>query len=70
MRAPNLLAFAAATSAATMLSTTVIRLFRLSSAADEKITFNAGTHRDAIRMGYRGFERLVKPRVVELCKHE
>jgi hypothetical protein len=53
-----------------MLSTTVIRLFRLSSAADEKITFNAGTHRDAIRMGYRGFERLVKPRVVGLCKHE
>ena len=32
-------------------------------AADEEIVFNAGTHRDAIRMGYRDFERLAKPKV-------
>jgi Ala-tRNA(Pro) deacylase len=39
-------------------------------AADEKITFNAGTHRDAIRMYYRDFEGMVKPRVLSLCKHD
>jgi prolyl-tRNA editing enzyme YbaK/EbsC (Cys-tRNA(Pro) deacylase) len=39
-------------------------------AADEKITFNAGTHRDAIRMHYRDFERMVKPLVLSLCKHD
>ena len=39
-------------------------------AADEKITFNAGSHRDAIRMRYRDFEALVKPHVLGLCKHE
>jgi Ala-tRNA(Pro) deacylase len=39
-------------------------------AADEKITFNAGSHRDAIRMRYRDFEALVKPQVLGLCKHE
>jgi Ala-tRNA(Pro) deacylase len=32
-----------------------------SLAADEEIVFNAGTHRDAIRMRYADFARLVKP---------
>ncbi len=34
-----------------------------SLAADEAIVFNAGTHRDAIRMRYDDFVRLTKPRV-------
>lgn len=32
-----------------------------SLAADEEIVFNAGTHRDAIRMTYADFVRLAKP---------
>lgn len=39
-------------------------------ARDEHITFNAGSHTDAVRMSYADFERLVKPRVVSLAKHE
>ncbi len=31
--------------------------------ADEHIVFNAGTHYNAVRMRYRDFERLVRPRV-------
>jgi YHS domain-containing protein len=31
--------------------------------ADREIAFNAGSHRDAIRMPYREFERLVRPTV-------
>jgi Ala-tRNA(Pro) deacylase len=34
--------------------------------ADEEITFNAGTHTELIRLAYRDFERLVKPKVVDL----
>src|SRR6266849_607962 len=34
-----------------------------SLAADEAIVFNAGTHRDAIRMRYDDFVRVAKPRV-------
>jgi len=34
-----------------------------SLAADEAIVFNAGTHRDAIRIRYDDFVRLAKPRV-------
>jgi len=33
---------------------------------DEEITFNAGTHTELIKMAYKDFEKLVKPRVVEL----
>lgn len=33
-------------------------------AADEKIVFNAGSHIELMRMNYRDFERLVKPKVV------
>lgn len=41
-----------------------------SLAEDEKITFNAGSHQDAIRMSYRDFEILVQPRVMPLSKHD
>lgn len=37
---------------------------------DEHITFNAGTHEDAIRMSYEDFCRLVKPRVVPMARNE
>jgi Ala-tRNA(Pro) deacylase len=39
-------------------------------ARDERITFNAGSHRDAVRMKYEDFERLVEPRIVPLARHE
>ncbi len=32
-------------------------------AADREIAFNAGTHRELVRLGYADFERLVKPTV-------
>jgi Ala-tRNA(Pro) deacylase len=35
-------------------------------AEDEEIAFNAGTHTELIRLSYRDFERLVKPKVVRL----
>jgi len=38
-----------------------------SLAADEEIVFNAGTHRDAIRMRYADFARLAKPTVTSLA---
>lgn len=36
---------------------------------DEHITFNAGTHYKAVRMHYRDFERLVRPRVACFSVH-
>lgn len=36
-------------------------------AADEEIVFNAGTHRDAIRMRYADFAALEKPRVASFA---
>jgi Ala-tRNA(Pro) deacylase len=39
-------------------------------AEDERITFNAGSHEEAIRLPYRDFERLVHPRVIPLSKHD
>ena len=39
-------------------------------AADEAIVFNAGTHRDAIRVRYDDFVRLAKPRVCLFAKRE
>ena len=36
---------------------------------DEHITFNAGTHYKAVRMLYRDFERLVRPRVACFSVH-
>jgi Ala-tRNA(Pro) deacylase len=41
-----------------------------SLAADEAIVFNAGTHRDAIRMRYDDFVRLAKPRVCSFARKE
>ena len=38
-------------------------------ARDERVTFNAGTHRDAVRMRYADFERLAQPRVVAISPH-
>jgi Ala-tRNA(Pro) deacylase len=38
-----------------------------SLAADEEIVFNAGTHRDAIRMRYADFARLARPTVTSLA---
>lgn len=34
---------------------------------DEEIVFNAGTHRDTIRMRYQEFARLVQPKVLALA---
>lgn len=34
-------------------------------AHDETITFNGGTHTEAIRMAYKDFARLVQPRVID-----
>ncbi len=39
-------------------------------ALDEEITFNGGSHEDAVRMKYCDFERLVHPRVVPLARHD
>ena len=35
---------------------------------DKEIAFNAGTHRELIRMAYADFERLVHPKVVVLAR--
>jgi Ala-tRNA(Pro) deacylase len=37
---------------------------------DETITFNAGTHEDAVRVAYRDFKRLAEPQVVPLARHD
>jgi len=39
-------------------------------AEDEAITFNAGSHEDAIRMGFREFEQLVRPQILKLARHD
>lgn len=39
-------------------------------AQDEHITFNAGTHRDAVRMTWAHYARLAKPQIVPLSHHE
>lgn len=36
-----------------------------SLAEDEEIAFNAGSHTELIRMAYKDFERLVRPRVLQ-----
>lgn len=37
---------------------------------DEQITFNAGSHEEAIRISYREFKRLVEPEVLPLARHD
>jgi len=41
-----------------------------SLSADEAIVFNAGTHRDAIRMRYDDFVHVAKPRVCSFAQKE
>ena len=36
-----------------------------SLAEDDEITFNACSHRELIKMAYRDFENLVKPKVLK-----
>ena len=38
-------------------------------AADERIIFNAGTHRQAIEMAYDDFARLAEPKVLDFSVH-
>jgi Ala-tRNA(Pro) deacylase len=35
---------------------------------DQEIAFNAGSHRELIRMSYKDFDRLVKPKVLHIVK--
>lgn len=37
-------------------------------AEDEEIAFNAGSHTELIKLAYKDFERLVKPRVVKISR--
>lgn len=37
--------------------------------SEQRIAFNAGTHRDVVHMQYRDFERLVKPKIISLGRH-
>ena len=39
-------------------------------AADEQITFNGGTHDQAIRMRFADWQKLAKPTVVRLSRHD
>ena len=39
-----------------------------SLAEDDEIAFNAGNHREMIRMPYAEFERLVQPRLVPFAE--
>jgi Ala-tRNA(Pro) deacylase len=41
-----------------------------SLAQDEEITCNGGTHENAIRIAFADFERLVKPRILALARHD
>ena len=38
-------------------------------AAQEQITFEAGTHHEVVTLRYADFERLVQPRRAEFCAH-
>ena len=40
-----------------------------SLAEDEDIAFNAGTHTELIKLSYKDFEKLVKPKVVKFSSH-
>lgn len=39
-------------------------------AGAERITFNAGTHEDAVRMRWADYERLAKPQIVDLSHRD
>jgi len=34
----------------------------------EEIAFNAGSHRELIKLSYKDFEKLVKPRIISFCR--
>jgi Ala-tRNA(Pro) deacylase len=36
---------------------------------DPEIVFNAGTHKDTIKMKYKDFEKLLKPKIAPIGKH-
>jgi prolyl-tRNA editing enzyme YbaK/EbsC (Cys-tRNA(Pro) deacylase) len=36
--------------------------------ADERIVFNAGTHRDVVHLSQEDYRRIVKPEVVHLAR--
>jgi len=36
---------------------------------EQQVVFQAGSHREAVRVGWADFERLVRPTVADLCKH-
>jgi Ala-tRNA(Pro) deacylase len=40
-----------------------------SLAKNEEITFNAGTHRELVRMNWADMARLVNPRIADLTRH-
>ncbi len=35
---------------------------------DDEIAFNAGSHRELIKLSYKDFEKLVKPKIVKFCR--
>lgn len=35
---------------------------------DEEIAFNAGSHRELIKLAYKDFEKFVKPKVITFCR--
>lgn len=35
---------------------------------DEEIAFNAGSHRELIKLAFKDYERLVKPKVIRFCR--
>lgn len=37
-------------------------------AEDDEIAFNAGTHTELLKLSYNDFERLVGPKVIEVCR--
>jgi Ala-tRNA(Pro) deacylase len=39
-------------------------------AEDEEIAFNAGSHTELIRLAYKDFERLVKPKIVKFSSRD
>ena len=41
-----------------------------SLAEDEEISFNAGSHTELIRMSYKDFEKLVKPKAIQFSQRE
>jgi Ala-tRNA(Pro) deacylase len=36
-------------------------------ARDKEIAFNAGSHRELVRLAWEDFQRLVKPKVIKLA---